>query len=156
MFKHTVMALKRLLCCLIVIDMFLLIYYSQSQTRLTVPREPTKNRTKHLTVYSSLLQRTISDDRLHQLYRLYTKAKNGTRVEKIGPEIFEKVFVSKVFAGVDCENRTKTYMSGQSRPLVALASFPGAGSTWTRILLEEMTGRRFTFVHYTRVLRLVV
>jgi len=57
----------------------------------------------------------------------------------VGPGLFKALFVGKVFTN-KCKEKPRTFISGQE--LVALASFPGSGNTWTRALLEQLTGER--------------
>ncbi|KAL4227546.1 hypothetical protein ACF0H5_012989 [Mactra antiquata] len=41
---------------------------------------------------------------------------------------------------IDCHSRSIHFLQASNPPYVALASFPGSGNTWTRLLLEELTG----------------
>ncbi|XP_067655941.1 WSCD family member CG9164-like [Haliotis asinina] len=51
--------------------------------------------------------------------------------------------------------RSGIRFSARPLPLTALASFPGTGNTWTRHLIEQMTGLATGSVHNARILRSV-
>ncbi|KAL4218585.1 WSC domain-containing protein 1 [Mactra antiquata] len=53
-------------------------------------------------------------------------------------EINDKMMTSNTTKQFEC-NRNIGYLK-TTRPFVALASFPGSGNTWTRELLEDLTG----------------
>jgi len=48
------------------------------------------------------------------------------------------LFISDIFGNVKCEDIQKHFIKGQD--LVALASVQGSFNTWSRILMEQMTG----------------
>lgn len=46
--------------------------------------------------------------------------------------------------------RPLTYLSNsESRPVIALVSFPGSGNTWLRYLLQQATGMTSAYVYHT-------
>lgn len=54
-------------------------------------------------------------------------------------QFFDADFLRNHLANTSCEAR-KLHFLENPKPLVALASFPGSGNTWTRELLEAITG----------------
>jgi len=88
----------------------------------------------------SLMSMQATDDSLLEFYQTCVNNRPNTH-QLVGPDLFNQIFVSDVFRGVTCEETNKTFIKGQD--LVALASIPGSYNTWTRILLEQMTGKVF-------------
>lgn len=84
---------------------------------------------------SSFISMNITDESLLTFYDTCVKG-SGPNLT-VGPELFHRIFVPAVFSHV-CKEQQLTFISDQE--LVALASFPGSGNTWTRALLEQMTG----------------
>lgn len=53
--------------------------------------------------------------------------------------IIDKQYLDGALRNVSCSTAKPKYLN-QSGPYVALASYPGSGNTWTRVLLESITG----------------
>jgi hypothetical protein len=63
------------------------------------------------------------------------------------------VFTAPFLSAQDCKlSDAHVLTSDTTRPLVALASFPGSGNTWVRILLEKSTRLRTGSEYYDRAL----
>ena len=89
----------------------------------------------------SLMSKQVTDDSLLEFYQ--TCIDNSPNTEQlVGPDLFNKMFVPDVFSGVKCDKTKHRFIKGQE--LVALASVPGSYNTWTRILLEHMTGKVYS------------
>jgi len=101
---------------------------------------------KHAGVYgnqtacSNLSFDEVTDESLLKFYQ--TCVFGADKRLPVGRELFKALFVGKVFTN-KCKEKLLKFISGQE--LVALASFPGSGNTWTRELLEQLTGRRIQY-----------
>lgn len=76
--------------------------------------------------------RIIEEDSFRKLLNLCRSFDKHGKVN--GTEINNKK------SEMSCEPRTLHYLQ-YDRPLIALASFPGSGNSWTRELLESLTGK---------------
>jgi hypothetical protein len=70
---------------------------------------------------------------------------SGKKVKRI-PFRLDKSLLSKNIQNVQCPTSKMDYLTKKS-PLVALASFPGSGNTWTRVLLERVTGNKINLIY---------
>ena len=61
--------------------------------------------------------------------------------------LFSRIFENNNFPNVTCRTR-EAGPPDVDRGLVALASFPGSGNTWTRHLLEQLTGQSYLMVEH--------
>ena len=96
------------------------------------------NRSREESMCSSFANKQITDDSLVDFYKTcLNRSQNAS--PQIGPELFNRIFVTDFFGHVPCEYKNKSFSQGHE--LVALASIQGSFNTWTRIILEEMTGR---------------
>jgi len=86
-----------------------------------------------------LLTRNLEDDIWCQLIRSCATAKYNGECN-ITEEAFSEIFSPVNFRGVSCPER-RAGPPTVDRDMVALASFPGSGNTWTRHLAERLTGR---------------
>jgi len=83
------------------------------------------------------LTRYLNDKTLIDVYKRCVDANPGSDFD-VGPELFNRIFISDIFGNVNCEDIQKHFIKGQD--LVALASVQGSFNTWSRILMEQMTG----------------
>lgn len=83
----------------------------------------------------------VTDENLVQVYKYCTKPSTKEATILAEPDLFEAIFSEENFRDAVCNEVNRTFISGQD--LVALASIPGSGNTWTRVLLEELTGTCF-------------
>lgn len=84
-----------------------------------------------------LMNEQMTDATVMEFYRACVQNIDTDSIN-LGSGLFKEMFSAKIFEGTVCEEKERSYISGQD--LVALASFPGSGNTWARILLEQMTG----------------
>lgn len=54
--------------------------------------------------------------------------------------IFDNQFVERSFKYINCSMMSKLHFLDVPRPLIALISFPGSGNTWTRQIIEYVSG----------------
>ena len=88
-----------------------------------------------------LLDRNFEEDIWCELIRACTSIKNNVRGEcNMTKEVFRQIFSPTNFRSVSCPER-RAGPPTVYRGMVALASFPGSGNTWTRHLAERLTGR---------------
>lgn len=115
--------------------------FSTSSQNRSLDLESKTNSTKYKNNSNSfcedLLLEPMIDDNIQEFYRACVDSGNHGNLE-IGSELFTRLFGANVFERIVCEKQERSFVSGKD--LVALASFPGSGNTWTRILLEQMTG----------------
>lgn len=76
------------------------------------------------------------DDKLLSMLpqQCFSKDKSSDKLAKI-----LDIFVGSNLKELQCSMSIPTFLD-VPRPLVALASFPGSGNTWTRLILEALTG----------------
>lgn len=60
--------------------------------------------------------------------------------------IYHKDVLDPVLRNISCIDKKRKFLN-ELVPLAALASFPGSGNTWTRALLESITGI-FIFINF--------
>ena len=84
--------------------------------------------------------------RLSRLCNTQTTTANNDRKQlfecKKTEHVFSQIFHGSNFRDVTCQE-TVVGPPEVDRGLVALASFPGSGNTWTRLLVEKLTGEYF-------------
>lgn len=98
---------------------------------------PVDGENKH-TFCTSFETKVVTDTNLLELYKECTKQASKPSIATVGPELFGEIFIKDNFRSVVCQDKNKTYISG--REMIALTSIPGSGNTWTRLLIEDLTG----------------
>lgn len=119
----------------------------QSKRRVeNVSSRQDHNINKHDKTISALCESWITQNmskrNVLEMYNSCVNHKNSNATE-ISPRMFDRLFTEDVFGGTSCKDIERSFLSGgdRERPMIALASFPGSGNTWVRILLEQMTGK---------------
>lgn len=84
---------------------------------------------------SSLPAQEVTDERLLTFFKACVS--NDSSVE-LGPDLFKRLFLSDVFGQVVCKDFETSFINNSA--FVGLATFPGSGTTWFRLLLEQLTG----------------
>lgn len=92
----------------------------------------------------SWVTQNMSKQNILEMYNSCVNHKTSNTAE-VSPRMFDRLFTEDVFGGISCKDIERSFLSGEGRdrPLIALASFPGSGNTWVRILLEQMTGKLY-------------
>ena len=86
----------------------------------------------------SLLVLTISSLTLFHL--LHLRQKNSL-AQIFTPDLNRTIYLPWSKFEPECRNFTITFLQRhESKSIVALASYPGSGNTWTRYLIESITG----------------
>ena len=73
------------------------------------------------------------------LVTMFKPCLDDVNTTEINTETFNALFQPRIFDDIKCESVVPTF-SNVSTEKVALASFPGSGNTWTRHLIEQITG----------------
>jgi len=87
---------------------------------------------------------SITNDTLTEIYQTCNPGAGKATIE-IGPKLLGSVFESEIFQ-TNCNKRNLKFNLGKSATFAALASVQGSGNTWSRILLEDMTGLRICYI----------
>ena len=112
--------------------------YTKSYYNESAPETSIQNEDKHgLCASLTASGRVVTDGSLLQFYQLCTNDKKK-QIKVADRALFESVFRAEYFKGTICKESEKRYIHGKK--ITALASFPGSGNTWARLLLEQMTG----------------
>ena len=92
----------------------------------------------------SYVSKAVTNASLLEFYTTCVDTAGKHQLTKVDTELFNAVFKEDNFKNVICEEKERRFITGQD--LVALPSVPGSGNTWTRQLLEDLTG---TYTPYT-------
>ena len=86
----------------------------------------------------SYVSNAVTNASLLEFYTTCVDTAGKHPITEVGTELFKAVFKEDNFKNVICEEKERRFITGQD--LVALPSVPGSGNTWTRQLLEYLTG----------------
>ena len=75
----------------------------------------------------------------NSVFKKLEKKCSESKTKKIKFRV-DKLFLGNIIENTTCLSKKMKY-STKKLPLIALASFPGSGNTWTRILIENITGK---------------